>query len=238
MSYVPASVVLVVPLETLTRWSLWAAVVGVLVTSVGVAGAWIGLGVLIRQTDLSRVAAEAAKASADAAIAADRAWVIAELIPICVQFGRDWHRPAGSGWASLSTEEVVGGVHLRHKLKFTNMGRTPAHVLRYHIGYSREVDATGAGLRLIEAGKRPEIEFDRLLGGNDSVEVRDIDVFQYVRDSIEAVGDSEATGILSGWVEYLHVFSDTKVVKVPFVYLYTPETMRLTRVPLQEQKGK
>jgi hypothetical protein len=43
---------------------------------------------------------------------------------------------------------------------------------------------------------------------------------------------------LSGWVEYLHVFSDTDVVKVPFVYLYTPETMRLSRVPLQKQKGK
>jgi hypothetical protein len=168
MSYVPASVVLVVPLETLTRWSLWAAVVGVLVTFVGVVGAWIGLGVLIRQTDISRVAAEAAKASADATIAADRAWVIAELIPLCAKFGHDWHRPAGGGFAPLSIEEIVGGVHLRHRLKFTNMGRTPAHVLRYHISYSREVDATGAGLRLKGAIKRPEIELGTSTFSNTS----------------------------------------------------------------------
>jgi hypothetical protein len=139
----------------------------------------------------------------------------------------------------MNEEEVLNGDHLRHRLKFTNMGRTPAHVLRYQIGYSREVDTTGTDLRMIDRVKRPEIEFDRLLGGNDSVEIKEVDVAEYVRDSIVAIGDSAATGILSGWVEYQHVFSDTDAVKVPFVYLYQPSTQRLDRVPLRKpEKAK
>jgi hypothetical protein len=176
------------------------------------------------------------QAQADAIMNSERAWVIAELIPICVKFGNRWHRQVGDGWATLSEKEIVNGDYLRHRLKFTNMGKTPAHVLRYHIGYSREVDVTGTDLRMIDTGKHPEIVFDRLLSGNDSVEVQDIDVSQYIRDSINAIGDSEATGILSGWVEYQHVFSDDDVVKVPFLYLYDPSTMRLSRIPLQKER--
>jgi hypothetical protein len=199
-----------------------------------------------KNADFSKLNAEAtsqnaiaAKASADALVNAERAWVVAELVPICVQFGNLWHRPAGSSWASLTTVEVTKGEHLRHKLKFTNMGRTPAHILRYQIGYSREVEKTDIGLRMVGDVKRPEIEFDRLLGGNDSVEVKDIDVAEYIRDSIKEIGDSEATGILSGWVKYQHVFSDTDVVNVPFVYLYVPSAEQLRRVPLpRPEKGK
>src|SRR5207253_7215473 len=109
----------------------------------------------------------AAKASAEALVNAERAWVTAELVPNCARFGNLWHRPAGSGWAALSEEEVLNGDHLNHKLKFTNMGRTPAHILRYQIGYSREVDETDTGLRMIDTAERPAIEFDRLLNGND-----------------------------------------------------------------------
>jgi hypothetical protein len=72
---------------------------------------------------------------ADAMINSERAWVIAELVPVCVKFGQ-WCRRAGNGWATLSEEEILKGDHLRHKLKFTNMGRTPAHILRYQITYS------------------------------------------------------------------------------------------------------
>jgi hypothetical protein len=191
------------------------------------------------QLKIAKHAAEAAKANADALINAERAWIVAELVPISAKFDKWWHRPAGSGWAAMNEEEVLNGDHLRHRLKFTNMGRTPAHVLRYQIGYSREVDTTGTDLRMIDRVKRPEIEFDRLLGGNDSVEVKEVDVAEYVRDSIVAIGDSAATGILSGWVEYQHVFSDTDAVKVPFVYLYQPSTQRLDRVPLRKpEKAK
>jgi hypothetical protein len=177
------------------------------------------------------------QAQADAIMNSERAWVMAELIPICEKFNDGyWRRRVGNGWTTLSEEEIVKGDYLRHRLKFTNMGKTPAHVLRYHIGYSREVDVTGTDLRMIDTVKHPEIVFDRLLSGNDSIEVQDVDVSQYIRDSIEAIGDSEAAGILSGWVEYQHVFSDTDVVKIPFLYLYDPSKQRLTRVPLQKSE--
>jgi hypothetical protein len=138
----------------------------------------------------------------------------------------------------MNREEVLRGDHLRHRLKFTNMGKTPAHILRYRISYSREVDATKTGFRMIENAKTPQVEFDRLLGGNDSVDVKDINVAEYIRDSIQEIGHSEATGIVSGTVEYLHVFSDTEVVKVPFVYLYVPSAEQLRRIPLRKPKKK
>jgi hypothetical protein len=41
--------------------------------------------------------AKAAQGNAEALINSERAWVIAELVPICVKFGVEWHRPAGNG---------------------------------------------------------------------------------------------------------------------------------------------
>src|SRR6266851_9802131 len=90
-----------------------------------------------RAVEATAKSATAAEKSADATylnarafINSERAWVIAELVPICAKFGQ-WVRPVGNGgWATLSEEEILDGVHLRHKLKFTNMGRTPAHLLR------------------------------------------------------------------------------------------------------------
>jgi hypothetical protein len=110
------------------------------------------------------------QSQADALVNSERTWVIAELVPICAKFsdGR-WRRPAGGSWAILSEEEIFRGYHLTHKLKFTNMGRTPAHVFRYRTGYSREFETTGADLRLKEAGEPREVVFERLLGANDSI---------------------------------------------------------------------
>jgi hypothetical protein len=177
------------------------------------------------------------QAQADALINSERAWVMAELVPICEKFSDGyWRRRVGTGWATLSDTEILKGEYLKHSLKFINMGRTPAHVLRYQIGYSREVDVTENDIRMIDAAKHPAVEFDRLLGGNDSVEVTVVDVPQYINDSVVEIGDAKATGILSGWVEYQHMFSDTDVVKVPFLYLYDPSTMRLGRVPLQKSE--
>jgi hypothetical protein len=170
---------------------------------------------------------------AEAIINSERAWVVAELIPICINARGFWLRPSGDGWAALNEDEIVNGVYLSHKLKLTNMGRTPAHVLRYHIEYSREIEVTASGLRMVDDDvKHPELDFDRLLSGNDSIEVKDVDVHQYIKDSIKAIGDSDATGVLSGWVEYQHVFSETDVVRVPFAYLYDPSTTRLARIPM------
>jgi hypothetical protein len=87
--------------------------------------------------------------------------------------------------------------------------------------------------------KFPELDFDRLIAGNDSVDVKEIDVAQYVSDAIKERGDADSVGVFNCWVEYQHVFSDSEVVKVPFAYLYVPSAMQLRRILLQKTaKGK
>jgi len=179
---------------------------------------------------------------ADALVNSERAWVIAELVPICVKFS-DWCRPAGNSWVTLSVEEILNGVHMRHKLKFTNMGRTPAHILRCKITYS----CLGKGVTSLSGGEvtslsRGTVErqdsvrtFDHLLGATDSIEVPEIvDVNEYLSHRIKGIKELENTAVFHGWVEYQHVFS-SEVVKASFCYSYKPSTLGLVRVP--EIKG-
>jgi hypothetical protein len=200
--------------------------------------------VMQNQTRATETAANAASKSAEALISSERAWIIAELIPICVEFGGLWSRPVGSNWATLSDEEILNGVHLRHKLKFTNMGRTPAHILRYKITYS----CLGKGVTSLSGGPvtsltRGTVErhdtartFDHLLGATDSIEVPEIvDVNEYLRNQIKGIKELENTAVFHGWVEYQHVFSDSEVLKATFRYSYKPSTLGLVRVP--EIKG-
>ena len=192
----------------------------------------------------TQAAADAANKSAAALITSERAWVIAELVPICVKFGDFWARPAGNGWATLGDEEMANGVHMRHKLKFTNMGRTPAHILGYRVSYS----CLDKGVRRLPPGRVTSLShgtveiqdsvrtFDHLLGATDSIEVPEIvDVYEYLSNRIKGIKELENTAVFHGWVEYQHVFSDSEVVKVSFCYSYKPSTLGLVRVP--ETKG-
>jgi hypothetical protein len=197
----------------------------------------------LAQIRATEAAANAATKSAEALINSERAWVIAELVPICVKFS-DWCRPAGNGWAMLSDEEIRNGVHMRHKLKFTNMGRTPAHILRYRVSYScfdKGVTSLPRGRVTSLSHGTVEIQdsvrtFDHLLGATDSIEVPEIvDVYEYLRNRIKGINELENTAVFHGWVEYQHVFSDSEVVKVSFCYSYKPSTLGLVRVP--ETKG-
>jgi hypothetical protein len=198
----------------------------------------------LAQIRASEEAAKAADKSAEALINTERAWVIAELVPICVKFGH-WCRPVGDGgWATLSEEEILNGVHMRHKLKLTNMGRTPAHILRYRVSYScLDKGVTSLPRGRVTSLSRGTVEiqdsvrtFDQLLGATDSIEVPEIvDVNEYLRNQIKGIKELENTAVFHGWVEYQHVFSDSEVMKVSFCYSYKPSTLGLVRVP--ENKG-
>src|SRR5271156_5506567 len=51
------------------------------------------------------------QSQADALVNSGRAWVIAELVPICGMFGGDWHRPSGTGgWVGLSEDEIISSL--------------------------------------------------------------------------------------------------------------------------------
>jgi hypothetical protein len=189
--------------------------------------------------EAARDNAIAAKESASALINSERAWIVAELVPICVRFGGDWHRPVGNGWAQLSEKEIFNGDHVKHKLKFTNMGRTPAHILRYQISYScldKGVTSLSGGTVARQDSGRI---FDHLLSATDSIEVPEtVDVNKYMFNRIKGIKDLENTAVFHGWVEYLHVFSDSEVVNVPFCYIYKPSTLGLERVPeIKVHKG-
>ncbi len=188
---------------------------------------------------IARDAAEAAKANAEALINSERAWIIAELVPICVQFGKWWHRPAGNSWAPLTEEEVLEGEHLKHKLKLTNMGRTPAHILSFQIGYS----CLSEGVTDLPEGSSGDLvelkssQFDHLLAAGASMEVLEpiIDVNWYLDsinsiEIIRAIQDSKNTVVFHGWVRYQHVFSSNDFIEEPFCYSYSPSKQRLNKL--------
>lgn len=228
--------------------SIVGVVCTVILTGVGIFGIRIGLktlrGILIQAKQTAR-SARASEKQATALINSERAWLIVEILPVCRMFGNEWHRPAGSGWASLSENEIIRGYHLRHTMKLTNMGRTPAQILRFQIGYSHlpqgvtELPEGSIG-DLVEAR-----EFDHALGGAESIEVQEpiIDVFNNqgsTAEQVRAVHEHRATLVVHGWVEYQHVFDWNNTERVDFCYSYSPETRRLNKVacPKQQRTGQ
>jgi hypothetical protein len=179
---------------------------------------------------------KAIEKQAQAAIDADRAWIVAELVPICRRFGNDWHRPVGNGWAPLSEDEILDRDYLKHKLKFTNMGRTPAHILKYQISYTcldKGVTSLSGAAIARQASARI---FDRLLGSVDSIEAPEtVDVYEYMREYIGGINGRDNTAVFHGWVEYQHVFSKAEVVEEPFFYVYRPSVLGLERIPQPEK---
>ena len=185
------------------------------------------------QTTHLKNAAKAAALNSQALINSERAWVIAELIPICTQFSQGrWARPIGERFAALSDKEIRDGEHLKHTIKLTNMGRTPAHILRYEISYTclgeGVVTASGEAIAKQESARL----FDRLIGATDSIEAPEtVDVNGYMLKYIEGINQLKNTALFHGWVEYQHVFSESEVVRVRFCYVYRPSISGLERVP-------
>jgi hypothetical protein len=166
----------------------------------------------------------AAKASADAYISAERAWVVAELIPTAAKYGNEWHRFTAGMPVQMSREELLKGKHLVHELKLTNMGRTPAHIFSFYCGQA----ILEKGERYLE-GKRAEsgesvIPFDHVLPAGKSVIVDDysLDVYYYIKDYEAEIDKLEKTAVFHGYVTYQHVFSEGETEDAPFLYSYTP----------------
>ncbi len=102
-------------LEVLYRRYMWA-------TIWGVAGAFIGLGIIIWQTAIARTTANAAKESADATIVGQRAWIMAEVEPDSEKWSdRRLHVLQGSGTSGDSTAIYALVV-------CTNLGKSPAWI--------------------------------------------------------------------------------------------------------------
>lgn len=193
----------------------------------------------VAQIRASEAAATAANKSAEALINSERAWVIAELIPLCTKFknGR-WHRRVGDGWTELNSIEILDGYFRMHTLRFTNMGRTPAHILQYQISYS----CLGKGVTTLSEGaasKQVSLRtFDNLLGAGNSVEVPEpIDVESYIGEYMEGIRQLENTAVFHGWVQYQHVFSGSEILEEPFCYSFKSSEDALVKI-IQPKSGK
>jgi hypothetical protein len=192
-----------------------------------------------RQTAATEKAAEAALLNAQAVINSERAWIVAELHPIAyLSTEKKWYHSVGNMLVPLTIGEINKGEHLRHILKLTNMGRTPAHILGFHIAYSllpKNVVLPEASL-----GETVEIyEFDRFIAGGQSTEISDnpIDVNGYINSSnsievIKAIRESKCTALFHGLVKYQHIFSDV-IQREPFIYTYsvTDDGLQRNRPP-------
>jgi len=166
----------------------------------------------------------------------ERAWVIAELVPLCTKFknGR-WHRRVGDNWEELNDTEILDGCFRMHTLRFTNMGRTPAHIRRYQITYS----CLGEGVTTLSEGaisKQVSVRtFDHLLGAGNSIEVPEaIDVDSYMAEYIEGIRELKNTAVFHGSVQYQHVFSGTEILEEPFCYSFKASEDSLVRIPQPE----
>jgi hypothetical protein len=173
------------------------------------------------------------QSQADALVNSERAWVVAELVPQAAKFGDHWCRFVGSGHASMTPEEILAGHHLRHKLKFTNMGRTPAQIFSFTIRYS----CLGEGVTDLpenaggnQASTHP---FEHLLAGNgEAVEIGDpiVDVGKYIEHEFDAIKSLKKTGVIHGSVKYRHMFSSVDDCYADFCYSYTVSQERLSSV--------
>jgi hypothetical protein len=193
--------------------------------------------IVVAKRTLDAIACQGAtmQKQADAMINSERAWLVAELTPICKRFGGQWHRPSGTGWAPLSAEEILGGAHLKHKLRLTNMGRTPATILKFELGHSF-VEGDGTDLVWEDALKGMELpDTDEVLAASSSTDVMEIDISQLVRNLIMEIGDSKKSIVFHGSLEYLHVFDDAAIEKARFRYVYTPSAHRLDRLAMPKR---
>jgi hypothetical protein len=216
-----------------STWSNWALVI------VGI-GAVIAAIITLRTLNQQTIAATKA---AEALVSSERAWVVVELIPLAIRFSDgQWYRTGGVR-VPLNTEEIVRGEHLRYELKVTNMGRTPAHIFAFHILYQCLEDGVrdlpeNVGSHLAEAR-----EFEHIIAGSDSFQISEpiIDVQLNARDSWDAISRFEKTVVVSGWVKYRHMFSETDDFYAPFCYSYHASQAKLTRVgrySTQEEQRK
>jgi hypothetical protein len=223
-------------------WRLW--VFSGLLVIVGGFQVWLlyrTLGAIKRQADImetqaksTETAANAARISADALIASERAWVIPELIPICARFNGQWHRPVGHNWAQMSDDELLNGDHLRHTLRFRNLGRTPASLL----GFEFEFLVLKEGVReLPKVGETGKIgvqltskeRFEHYLAGGKSMDYPiPVNVDFFMGKDRKEIMNLTRTAIFRWQIRYCHVFSKEEISESS-LYYFSPNQMALVK---------
>jgi hypothetical protein len=161
---------------------------------------------------------KAIEKQAEAAVNAERAWLVAELVPTATKHGSRFLIPADGYTGELSGEDMAGSKHFQYQLKVTNMGKTPAVITKYTIKRSNGTDE----------GTLIDFELPyRSIGAGGQWYFYALDV------------DGESTNYRAddhvfffGNVSYQHVFSRRDTVLEPFAYSLKRDTGRLERIPV------
>jgi hypothetical protein len=171
--------------------------------------------------------------SADALIASERAWVVANVRPYARRGNYTlWYHQDG---ARLTREDLLAGKHLLYWLTITNMGRGPAQILGFTLVYTclgkgvTDLPESGIG-EVAQTSYRP---FEHLLGGNEkTIEIEEhvIDMGRYMGDDFDAIARLEKTAVIHGWIKYRHMLSSTDDCYADFCYVYTVSEEKLTTV--------
>jgi hypothetical protein len=194
------------------------------------------LAAIIWQSYETRRAAKAANKSIEAFIRSERAWVIVDLIPMGYQTRGGWAIKEMTGGARIAAEaEILRGEHLRHRLSFTNMGRTAARIRGYQIHYGYYDHKTGI-LRIEHI--RYDGDFERMLGAGEST-----GIIPEITLEIHDFVNNPAAGI-SAWVywmvvlvvvNYEHIFSAGGENEGDiFRFVYDPKRFTLKRSAITE----
>jgi hypothetical protein len=212
------------PLESIWNRLLDALISNWPLVAIGIPGIWAALRTL-----------GAIQRQADAMVNSERAWLVAELIPICNKFGNQWHRPAGNGWVPLSEDEILSGYHLRHSLKITNLGRTGASIDEVTLR-NEFLEEDRSNLYAIDRGMMTVIGYDYTIGGGESSHILQADVNEWKSELIRNVGDSKKHVLLYGLVSYFHVFDSDDRQECWFRYVYNPDIQQLARISPKEKE--
>ena len=138
--------------------------------------------------DATKESAEAALLNAQAVISAEVAWVSVDLVQMAVKMPppENWCRIVNGGMGVMSAEAILRGEHLRHRLKFTNMGRTAARITEYefHCGFFDHKRDTLQIEHISYNG-----DYNRMLGaGNETLTNEVVSIHEFVNNPAAEIG--------------------------------------------------
>jgi len=187
---------------------------------VGIAGIIVAIGtleILGRQTDIFEKSADAALLNAQAVMNSERAWLVVELKPLALRYSDgQWYRFVEDKPVAMSAAEILAGQHLQYTLRFINLGKTPAFIVKYEIYCLR----ANVPREVIEFGQ-PYL----FLAGGGLMDMETINVSEYTKTTA-----STDWVLIGATVSYQHVFSKTYVAEEQAVYRFSTETNSLQRI--------
>jgi hypothetical protein len=190
------------------------------------------IGVMERQTKAAEDAAHAAKVSADALIASERAWVMGELSPRVRKVGQWWYREDN---VAITEEEVLAGKYLSYRLMIVNMGRTPAQIFSYEMRSGSLQVGTEFSVDKLSTMTVHNVNF--FLGSDKPQTLREFTIDDVFEKSDGTTNGTE-TGAIFVRIRYADVVSQGRaqdIRETSFMYYYRAVAYSLDRISAENR---